>query len=585
MGKRLFAVLLALTCCAAGVTLLRAPDNATLAMASQWLMRAWPLLLVLAGLVRVGNYLIDRQPRSPVGGLVLSAIGGILFAMQWRGESFSFATVGKYWFWFLLAFVIGRVLWQYTHRSTDKAAPRLFSPVSVFAMLLIVASGLASTYLSRNTQVVAQFNSRLNQLSANVMGDFITVNDDAPQTFMLPAKGSILIERWSGDVEIRSTELPQPRASLIKRIRATDEAQARALAANIQLQIRTNGTQLEFAEQATNVTQPFTTQLILELPAAMIAPITITDARGDVTLRNTRGNYVIRQCGGVTIAQHQGTLEIEAARGALQIQDVTGDLKLDDIQRDTVIDNLKGALQFTANAGNHRLTALTGALKLNLKNSHLDLRNVTAPPQHAPNQSLDQPLVFIEEARDSRLQLREIKGATVINATHSHIAAEGLTGDLSIQSANESVEVARHTGKLQINNENGAVEVRDVTGATSIEAGRDVTVQNFAGALDVKTEYSAVTLTHNGALRGAVNVNTERGHIKLNFPTDIAFRLDASTESGHIRAKGFAGIATERRQTTLTANYNATAASPLVTLRTARGDIELRAIGQSVDTP
>ncbi len=585
MGKRLFAVLLALTCCAAGVTLLRAPDNAALATASLWLMRAWPLLLVLAGLVRVGNYLIDRQPRSPVGGFILSAVGSILLAMQWRGESFSLAAVGKYWFWLLLAFVIGRVLWQYTHRSTDTTAPRLFSPLSVFAMLLIVASGLSSTYLSRNSNVVAQFNSKLTQLSANVMGDFITVNDDAPQTFTLPAKGSLLIERWSGNVEIRSTDLAQPRASLIKSIRANDETQARTLAAYIQLQVRTNGTQLEFAEQAVNVQQPFTTQLIIELPATMIAPITINDARGDVTLRNTKGNYFIRQCGGVTVAQHQGALLIEAARGALQIQDVTGDLKLENIQRDTVIDNLKGALQFTATAGNHRLTALTGALKLNLKNARLDLRNVQAPPQLAVNPTIGQPVVFIETARDSRLQLREIKGATVINATHSRITAEALTGDLSIQSSNESVEVTRHTGKLQINNENGAVEVRDVTGATTIEAGRDVTVQNFAGALAVETEYSAVTLIHHGALRGAVNVNTERGHIKLNFPIDIAFRLDANTESGHIRAKGFAGITTERRQTTLTANHNATAASPLVTLRTTRGNIELRAIGQAIDAP
>ncbi|NOT62149.1 MAG: hypothetical protein HOP19_18200, partial [Acidobacteria bacterium] len=283
MGKRLFAVLLALTCCAAGVTLLRAPDNAALATVSHWLMRAWPLLLVLAGLVRVSNYLIDRQPRSPVGGLVLSAIGSILFVMQWRGESFSLATVSKYWFWFLLAFVMGRVLLQYTHRSFDKTTPRVFSPASILAMLLIAVSGLSSTYLSRNSQVVAQINSRLTQLSANVMGEFITVADDAPQTFTLSAKGSVLIERWNGDVEIRASELAQPRASLIKRIRATDEAQARALAANIQLQIRTNGTQLEFAEQAANVTQPFTTQLILELPAAMIAPITINDVRGDVT--------------------------------------------------------------------------------------------------------------------------------------------------------------------------------------------------------------------------------------------------------------------------------------------------------------
>ena len=218
---------------------------------------------------------------------------------------------------------------------------------------------------------------------------------------------------------------------------------------------------------------------------------------------------------------------------------------------------------------------------MNLKNARLDLRNVQAPPQFAA----DQPLVFVEEARDSRLQLREIRGGTTINALRTRITTESLTGDLSIQSSHESVEVVRLNGKLQVNNENGAVEVRDVIGACSIEADRDVTVQNFSGALDIETEYSTISLTHHGALRGPVNVNTERGNIKLNFPTDIAFRLDAHTESGHIRTKGFAGLTTERRQTALTANYNATATSPLVALRTVRGNIELRATGQAVDAP
>ena len=34
-------------------------------------LRLWPIFLVLAGLVRVAGFFFDRDPRSPVGGMLL----------------------------------------------------------------------------------------------------------------------------------------------------------------------------------------------------------------------------------------------------------------------------------------------------------------------------------------------------------------------------------------------------------------------------------------------------------------------------------------------------------------------------------
>lgn len=543
-------------------------------------MRLWPLLLVLAGLVRVGNYLIDRQPRSPVGGLLLTAVGGILFVTQWRGESFSVAWLGRYWFWLLLAYVLGRVLWQYTYRSDDafKTRPRFLSPGSVFIMLFIVGSGLASNYLARQPQILKSFSTRIDSLGAQVMGEFITVEDEAALSFELKPNTRLLIAQWRGDVQVQATEFKQPQARLIKRIRATNETQAREAATKLHLQLRPAANQLEFHLQSEGVTQEFTTELILTLPAQMVAPMSLDGVSGDVTLRRTRGDHSLRNCGGAMISQQQGALLVESMRGAVQLQDTTGDVRMTAITRDVVIDNLKGALSFNADAGNHRLNGVTGALTLALAKARLDLRNVQAPQPFAA----DKPLVFIEKARDSRLHLREINGATVINARNSRIETEALTGDLSIESADEAINVLRHKGKLRIRNEDGAVTVSDLTGAADIEAGREVAVQNFSGTLAVKTEYSTITLTQNAALQGDIQVSTERGQVKLNLPSDIGFRLDASTESGHIRVKGFDGIPVERRQTTLTANYHATNATPLITLRNMRGNIELRATGQAL---
>jgi len=110
MFKRLLTFLLGAGLIGLGVFFFVAPEQAYLV---QLLKRFWPLCLVLAGLVRLAGYLIDRQPRSPVGSLILTALGGILLAINLRGENSLALIVARYWFWFLLAFVAGRVLWQY----------------------------------------------------------------------------------------------------------------------------------------------------------------------------------------------------------------------------------------------------------------------------------------------------------------------------------------------------------------------------------------------------------------------------------------------------------------------------------------
>src|SRR5437867_9551850 len=80
----------------------------------QVLVRFWPLFLILAGVVRVAGHLIDRHPRSPGGGLMLTAVGGILLAANLRGEHSLVYIFGRYWFWLLLALIAGQVIRQYT---------------------------------------------------------------------------------------------------------------------------------------------------------------------------------------------------------------------------------------------------------------------------------------------------------------------------------------------------------------------------------------------------------------------------------------------------------------------------------------
>lgn len=141
---------------AAGALLLL-PASRTYAL--ERLDKYWPLFLALAGAVRIAGFLFDREPRSPVGGVMLATLGGILLAINLSQELVSapglvwLILVSRYWFWLLLAFVAGRVLRQYAGQmegATGSRPPRAFSFGAVCVMLLIVAAGLAANYAERH---------------------------------------------------------------------------------------------------------------------------------------------------------------------------------------------------------------------------------------------------------------------------------------------------------------------------------------------------------------------------------------------------------------------------------------------------
>ena len=116
MLKRLATLLLGIGLIGLGVLFFLAPERTFVV---QLLMRFWPVFLILAGIVRVAGYLIDRHPRSPVGGMMLAAMGGILLSANLLAHTSLLLILGNYWFWILLAFIAGRVLKQYTHRVED----------------------------------------------------------------------------------------------------------------------------------------------------------------------------------------------------------------------------------------------------------------------------------------------------------------------------------------------------------------------------------------------------------------------------------------------------------------------------------
>src|SRR5262245_14352504 len=175
MSKRIATLLLGIGLIVIGALFFMAPEQA---FAVRWLILLWPAALILAGLVRVAGYLIDRHPRSPVGGMMITALGGILLSANLLKHNYG-QIPAKYWFWILLAFIAGRLLKQYTHRYEDGLRPNAFSPAAIVVMVIIVGAGLAASVAEKNQGNGLNLNLRLGGLGVGdyVFGDQISIED------------------------------------------------------------------------------------------------------------------------------------------------------------------------------------------------------------------------------------------------------------------------------------------------------------------------------------------------------------------------------------------------------------------------
>ena len=566
MPKRIATLLLGIGLIVIGGLFFVAPEQA---FAVRWLIRLWPVALILAGLVRVAGYLIDRHPRSPVGGMTIMAIGGILLSANLLGHNAPILILSKYWFWLLLAFIAGRLLKQYTHRIEDGLRPNTFSPGAVVVIILIVGAGLAASFVAKNGQ--GEFNLRLGHLS--FFGDPITVEDEIPQSFELAPNSRLLINNVNGDVEINSAPQSQATARLIRRIHAASEEEARGVAKNISLQIGSNGVGYQLNVAAAGVQQAFGVSIVVTLPQSLAASVEINNALGVVKLTDLHGAHVIRGCERAEISRNAGGVTVENPRGAIELNEIQGPVYLTNTRQAVNLRAINGPVRLDVKGGAVSMEHSSGPLQLEATDAQIEITEV------GNDVSATARVVNIEHARNSRIKLQEIKGAVAIKAERSPVEAEEIAGDFKVDSSSDRVRVNRINGVLWVKSKNGAVEIEEVRGLTTIEATRDVTVRNFRGPLSVTSRDGAIELETSEKLNGDLSVSSDRGKIRVSLPKDGGFRLDANAGAGRVTAQGFEDHEWTSEERSYVAGYNVTASAPMVSLRSSRGEIQLRSSG------
>src|SRR5205814_1381366 len=116
---------------------------------------------------------VERKPRSPLGGTLLIIIGVLFLLARFQPGLNALQIYGRYWVLLLAVYASVELVRFYSHRHTEGPSPRMFTPLRVLVVLLIVLTGALANRVASNTSVLSalQLPGFLNRVRDSVVGD------------------------------------------------------------------------------------------------------------------------------------------------------------------------------------------------------------------------------------------------------------------------------------------------------------------------------------------------------------------------------------------------------------------------------
>jgi DUF4097 and DUF4098 domain-containing protein YvlB/uncharacterized membrane protein HdeD (DUF308 family) len=552
-------LLLGLLLLAAGLVLVLAPAGSGIA---GWLIALWPVFLICAGVVRVMGFAVERKPRSPLVGTLLIIVGVLFLAARFQPGLNALQIYGRFWVLLLVVYASVELVRFYSHRHTEGPPPRVFTPMRVVVLLLLVFTGVLANHAASNPSVLSALRlpGFLGGLRDSVVGEAYAFTDQQVVNSDIRRGMKVNINNSYGSVKVTGggTAL---KATLVKGVRGWNQDEARKVADRIRLLVDQGGDELTITTNRDQVDGQFTTDIQVDLPS--YASVSITDSYGSITATGIEEG-----------------LTVKASYGQAEMKGIKGDVNLAlNYYFDITAANIDGDLTVTG-ARNAAISNLSGALSLSGRNGVIDLREVSgevhvdAPLSRITAQGIDQPAEFKTE--HASVDISRAEDVTV-NAPHCDVHAKNISGDLRILSSNSSVQLASITGDVEVDAEQCSVSAEDVHGAVGIKTSHgNVTVKNFYEGVRVETSYRDVTLQAAGDPAGDIVVQNNHGQIKLVLPQSSQFRLDAQSASGQIQPIGFGELG-ERVRDSLIAALGSE--GPSIKLRTSYKNIIIQASG------
>ena len=553
-------LLLGLLLLAAGLVLVLAPSGSGIA---GWLMQLWPVFLICAGVVRVMGFAVERKPRSPLVGMLLIIVGVLFLAARFQPGLNALQVYGRYWVLLLLVFAGVELTRYYSHRHTEGPPPRVFTPLRVLVVLMIVLTGVLANRVANKPSLLSALRlpGFLNGLRDSVVGEAYTFADQPVFRDNIKQGMIVSVNNRYGSVKVTGGGSTL-RAALTKGVRGWSQEDARKIADRIGLLVSQTSDGLSITTNRDQINEQFTTDILVEVPSNI--GVSITDSYGSVTVNGVQGGLSAKVSYGQTdLAGIKGDVNLALSYSDVTASNIEGDLTIAGAKR-ARISNVTGAVDLTSS------TASNGSVELRDISGHV---RVNAPFCRITAHGLDQTAELSTE--HSSIDVTRAANL-VIDAPHSDVRAKNIDGDVRVLSSNSNLQISSVAGGLQVQAQQTSVNAEDIKGSIVIETTHgDVVVKNFFEDVRVETSYRDVTLSTSAEPAGDIKVNNNHGQIKLLLPQSSRFNLDAESANGQIQPIGFSQLAPRMRNSLVS---EMGLAGPTIKLRTSFKKIIIQAI-------
>ncbi|HEX5736311.1 MAG TPA: DUF4097 family beta strand repeat-containing protein [Blastocatellia bacterium] len=535
---------------------------------TEWLMRLWPIFLICAGVVRVMGFAVERKPRSPVGGMLLIIIGVLFLAHRFTSSVNVLSTYGRYWLLLLMVFAAVELVRYYTHRPADGAPPRLFTPWRLVIITLIVVTGVVSNRIaSSNPSFLSalKLSGILGGLRDSVIGETYNFTDPVYSSPTFVPGMKVIVNNGYGDVKVTGNA-QAIRATLTQGVRAWSQEEARNIAEQIKLVVTQTSDGLTITTNRDQIDQQFTTNIQLEVPSRVALSVT--------------NSY-----GGVSASGIDGKLAVTAnyAQNEINLNRITGDVNCNLTYSDVALSSIAGNVRITG-AKSAKVSDVSGSVEVAASNGAVEIRDLSGQVKvNAPFSRIKaQDLQSDAELKTEHASVDVINAVDVIiNAPHSSVRAKGITGNLSIYSSQQAIEIRSIAGELKIDSERSSVSGEELRGPVEVKTSHgEVVLKNFFESVDVETSYRDVTLIASEEPVADIEVDNLHGEIKLVLPQSSQFKLDASSQGGHVRPVGFNELPVKARDGLVTMRG---LDGPEIKLKTTYKNITIQAGTPSVE--
>jgi len=494
-------------------------------------MQLWPVFLICAGVVRVMGFAVERKPRSPLVGMLLIIVGVLFLVARFQPGLNALQIYGRYWVLLLLVFAAVELVRFYSHKHADGPPPRVFTPLRVLVVLLIVASGVFASRVANKPSLLSALRLPvlLSGLRDSVVGEAYAFTDQPVVNNDLKSGMTVFVNNSYGSVKI-SGGSSSLKATLVKGVRGWSQDEAHKIADRIRLVMNQTGDSLTISTNRDEIAEQFTTDIQIELPSYV--SIRVNDSYGTLNASQINGGLI----GKLTNVQ-------------TELNGIVGDVNLALSYSDVNATNIEGNLTVTG-AKQVRVSKVSGGVDVSsiaASNGAVELRDisgpvkVTAPFCRIVAQNLHHSAEFKTEHASVDVSHAE---DVVIQAPHADIIrAKDISGDLRIASSNSTLQLSSITGELEVEGEQCSVNADEVKGGVSIETTHGgVVIKNFYEAVRVETSYRDVILSTSTEPTGDIEVQNNHGQIKLELPSSSRFHLDAQTPHGQIQPIGFSQL-------------------------------------------